>query len=336
MKLQGENVLVTGGAGFIGSALVRALIAKGSNVIVYDNFRSGDIKNIEEILDKVVLVTKDILDFKSLLEVLNKYEVKYVFHLAAEPYVPRFYEDPAKFFEINANGTLNVLLACKKAGVERIVHYSTSEVYGPAKYVPMDEEHPTNPQSTYAVSKLAADRLCYTLCHEQKIPVVILRQFNVYGPRETQPYVIPEIISQLSRSNVVRLGNIKARRDFTYVEDAVEAAIELMKCDGVEGEVFNVGTGVDWSVEELVHEAASIMKKEEDVKIVVEKNRLRPLDVNRLQCDYTKFSELTRWKPKTPLREGLKKTIRWFWENGRRWIWEERLASEEELWKARE
>ena len=223
-------MLVTGGAGFIGSALVRELLKEEANVIVYDNFLNGDRSNLAEVGDQIHIVNGDILSWK-MYAVMKDYKVKYVFHLAAEPYIPHCYDNPEKFFDVNVKGTMNLLMACKTFDVKRVVHFSTSEVFGSARFTPMDENHPTLPFSTYAVSKLAADRICFVFNHEHKIPVVIIRPFNCYGPRETQPYVIPEIISQLSKTNIVKLGNVDAKRDFTYVDDIVQGIVHA--CDHV-------------------------------------------------------------------------------------------------------
>ena len=308
--LRGKKVMVTGGAGFIGSTLVRELIREGAKVIVFDIFSSGDMQNLKGIEDNIKVIKGDITS-PNFRKILEKSGAEYVFNLAAEPYIPHCYNRPLRFFEVNANGALNVLFASKHVGVKRVIQYSTSEVYGSAKYVPMDEDHPTLPLSTYAVSKLATDRLCYTLHHEQKMPVVILRQFNVYGPRETQPYIIPEIISQLSRSNKLKLGNIKARRDFTFVEDAARGAIALMKAKGTEGQVFNMGTGKDWSVKQMAEIIGRLMGHDK-IKIEIDKARLRPLDVSVLRCDFSKMRKLTRWKPTVSFEEGLRRTAEWF------------------------
>ncbi|MFQ5710921.1 MAG: GDP-mannose 4,6-dehydratase [Candidatus Geothermarchaeales archaeon] len=333
MSLCSKNVLVTGGAGFIGSALVRELTREKANVVVYDNFLSGDMSNLTEIQDSVKVIEGNIVDPK-FVQTLRENDIEYVFNLAAEPYIPHCYERPEKFFEVNALGTLNILLACEQVGVERMLQYSTSEVYGSARYVPIDENHPTNPLSTYAVSKLAADRLCFTFYHEHNIPVVILRQFNAYGPRETQPYIIPELISQLSRTNKLKLGNIKARRDFTYVEDAAKGAIALMKCKRAEGEVFNLGSGTDHSIEELANLIAELMGHD-SVSISIEHERLRPLDVERLQCNYFKAYKYVGYNPKVDLKEGLTRTIEWFRRNNNAWIWETKIMPEDKLWKGR-
>ncbi|MBU2541443.1 MAG: GDP-mannose 4,6-dehydratase [Candidatus Omnitrophica bacterium] len=331
MNFKNRNVLVTGGAGFIGSSIVRELLKEKAKVIVYDNFLSGDISNLQDLGSPIDIIKGDILD-KGLTRILKAKRIEYVFNLAAEPYIPHCYYRPQKFFEVNANGALNVLLACRDAKVKRILQYSTSEVYGTAQYIPMDEDHPTRPLSTYAVSKLAADRLCYTLHHEQGIPVIILRQFNVYGPRETQPYIIPEIITQLAKGPELKLGNITARRDLTYVLDAAQGAIALMKCREAEGEVVNLGTGKDWSVEAMAKTCTRLMGYEK-AKIVIEKTRLRPLDVSRLQCNYSKIQKLTGWRPKVSLKEGLASTIEHFKEMGNKWIWETKIAAEEKIWR---
>lgn len=331
MSLSGKNVLVTGGAGFIGSNIVKELVQEKTNVIVYDNFSCGDMQNLEEVQSSIKIVTSDILHpkFKTML---IENDVEYVFHLAAEPFIPKCYDYPERFLQVNALGTLKVLRACKEAKVKRILHYSTSEVYGTARYVPMNEDHPTRPLSTYAASKLAADRLCYTLFHEHDVPVVILRQFNAYGPKETQPYVIPEIITQLSKSNEVKLGNIKARRDFTYVEDAAKGAIELMMCSGIDGEVINMGSGKDCSIEEIAYMLGGLMGYD-SIKITIDTNRLRPLDVDLLLCDPSKVHKLIGWETKTDMKEGLRSTIRWFKEHGNRWIWEQKIITEDEMWR---
>jgi nucleoside-diphosphate-sugar epimerase len=331
MSLQNKNVFVTGGAGFIGSTLVRELLREGANVIVYDNFLIGDNTNLDEVKDQIKIIRGDVLD-KDLKGTLAKHEAEFVFNLAAEPYIPHCYDRPTRFFEINANGALNVLLASKSANVKRIIQYSSSEVYGSAKQVPMDENHVTLPLSTYAVSKLAADRLCYTLHHEQKIPVIILRQFNVYGPRETQPYIIPEIITQLNKSNKLHLGNITARRDFTYVQDAARGAIALMNLKEAEGQAFNMGTGVDHSIEDIAKNLGEVMGHNK-IDITVDKNRLRPLDVQQLKCNNSKMRNLTGWEPKVSFKEGLKLTVNHFKESGCKWLWETKIKEEEKLWK---
>jgi nucleoside-diphosphate-sugar epimerase len=330
MELRGKKVMVTGGAGFIGSSLVRGLLEEGAEVVVYDNFVSGDRANLTEVQDQVEILEGDILD-PNLDEIMRERRIDCVFNLAAEPYIPHCYDRPRKFFEVNATGALNVMLACKKAGVQRTLQYSSSEVYGTARYVPMDEHHPLRPCSTYAVSKLAADRLCYSLHKEQDLPIIILRQFNTFGPRETHPYIIPELITQLDRGNRLKLGNVKARRDLTYVDDSVRGAIRLMKCDDAVGEVVNLGQGRDWSVEELAQIIAGLMGHQ-SIQVEVEGARLRPLDVEQLNGSYFKAMTLCNWRPQVTLEEGLSRTIEWYHQNGKRWVWETKIASEEKVW----
>lgn len=317
MKLAGKNVLVTGGAGFIGSELARHLLKEKANVVVLDNLLAGRKENIQEILEDIVFLQKDILD-TDFEEVLKEHFIDVVFNLAAEPFIPDSYERPERFMQINTIGVLKLLLAAKKAGVQRIMQYSTSEVYGTAKQIPMNESHPTLPLSTYAVSKLAADRLCHTLHHEQGIPVIILRQFNVFGPRETHPYIIPITIEQLHKSNKIKLGNIKATRDFTFVSDAARAAIMLMQEDKAVGEVINSGVGAEVSVEQIANTVGKLLGHKK-IEIVVEQKRIRPLDVERLHCDNSKLKELTGWQPKVSFEEGLKETIQDFRKRGNKW-----------------
>lgn len=323
-KLKGENILVTGGAGFIGSALTRELLKRGANVIVYDNFLYGDKCNLKEIEDRIQIVNGDILSWK-LFDTIKKYSVKYAFHLAAEPYIPHCYDNPEKFFDVNVKGTINLLTACKTLDVRRIVHFSSSEVYGTAKYIPMDEKHPTLPLSTYAVSKLAADRTCFVFHYEHNIPVVILRPFNCYGPRETQPYVIPEIISQLSRGDIVSLGNIKAKRDFTYVEDIARGSAEVLLSDIPDGDVVNLGSNKAYSIEELAYLTGKIIGHEK-IEIRIEKSRLRSLDVDMLRCDYSKAKDYLGWEPAISIQEGLGRTVEWYMNNGKHWPWEKMIG----------
>lgn len=320
MSLIGKNVLVTGGAGFIGSTLVRELLAEKANVVVLDNFLSGLHSNLTEVETQIRLIEDDIRN-PHLAETLRQNQIDYVFNLAAMPYIPQCYDQPSDFFDINAAGALNVMLASKKAGVERIIQWSTSEVYGTARQVPMDEHHFIHPQSTYAVAKAAADRLCYTLHYEQELPVIIMRQFNCFGPRETHPYIIPELISQFTQSNHLRLGNVNARRDFTFVTDAAKAGIALIQEPKAVGQVFNSGYGKDFSIKEIAEKIGKIMGYD-SIEITLEQRRLRPLDVEQLMASYFKMHKLTGWEPKVSFEDGLQKTVDWFNENGKKWPWE--------------
>ena len=312
--------LVTGGAGFIGSTLVRELIKVGANVIVYDNLLYGDKYNLSDIEKDMTLVIGDVISGK-IFDTLKKYNIDYVFNLAAEPYIPHSYDNPEKFFQVNVNGTINLLSACRTFNVKRIIHVSTSEVYGTGQIIPMNEKHPLNPLSTYAVSKLAGDRAAFVFSYERNIPVVIVRPFNSYGPRETQPYIIPEIIRQLFNGKTLHLGNIDAKRDFTYVEDTALGMISAMTSNLTKGEVVNIGSNKSYSIKDI----AILIGKEfgyDNIDIQIDKTRLRPLDVELLESDYSKINKLTGWKPTVDIKEGLKRTVQWYLNHGKEWSWE--------------
>jgi len=319
-ELKGKNVLVTGGAGFIGSSLVRKLEERKCAVTVLDNLIAGRKEHL--LGTKAELVVGDIRNAELLRYLLKKNSIEYVFHLAAEPYIPKGYEDPEVMFQVNTLGSINVMLQAYKAGVKRILHYSTSEVYGTARSLPMNEEHVTTPHSIYAVAKLAADRAAYILWKEKKIPVIILRQFNCCGPREAQPYIIPEIISQFThKGTTLTLGNIYAKRDFTFVDDASIGAIKLMETPDLEGQVINLGRGKNWSVKEIAEEIADVMKIP-NWGIEIDRSRLRPYDVDELLCDITYFNKLTGGMQYTDFKEGLRQTIEWYNNNNKKWSWE--------------
>lgn len=292
------RILVTGGAGFLGSHVAEELRTRGYSVKIFDIWANPmqDIRNPWAVLEAV----KD---------------VDAVMHLAAEPYIPYGGQDPTLFVETNINGSLNVLNACVQRDL-RILVWSSSEVYGTSKTDKMDEDHPTLPHSTYAVTKLAADRLAFTFHKEHKLPVTILRQFNCYGPNETQPYVIPEIIQQLSRYRTIHLGRIDVERDFTYAPDAARAAVDLLECEEAIGEVVNVGTGQTHSIKSIAELLWDIMAQG-DVEIHSEEpDRMRPYDVDRLLCNPGKMHSLIGWTPKGDLRDGLEETVAWYREHG--------------------
>ena len=319
--LKGETVLVAGGAGFVGSQLVRELLAIGANVIVYDNFLHGRRENLEEVRESISCVIGDVLDEWKLSQAFKEYRPAYVFDLIGDTYVPTAYDVPKRFFRINVEGTLNILMACKMFDVGRVLYVSSTEVYGEAASVPMKEDHRFDPLNTYAVSKLAADRLCYTFFQEHDVPVVIARIYNCYGPRETEPYVIPEIITQLSKSDVIYLGNVEARRDFTYVADTAKGLIATMCSPIPNGEAMNIGSGRAYAIEELADMIAALMDRQ-PYEIRTDPRRLRKHDINVFQCDNSRLREATGWQPTVDIVEGLKRTIDWFNTHGKRWSWE--------------
>jgi nucleoside-diphosphate-sugar epimerase len=309
--LKGKEVLVTGGCGFIGSEITKQLSSIGALVTVFDNLSSGREEYIEG-LQNVKLIRGNLTDealVKSILE--NK---EYVIHLAALPFIPDSYYYPKDFFDVNVNGTINLASASGKK-IRRFVYVSSSEVYGSARYTPMDENHPLIPQSTYSVSKLAAERVVYTIHKEHDLPAVIIRPFNSFGPNITQPYIIPEIASQLLKGNKeVKLGNINSKRDFTFVSDTARAIILSLVEEGIIGETINVGSERAITIKGLVRLIAEILSKE--VTIAIDPSRMRPSDVETLVCDYSKASRLLGWHPRVNIREGLELTLGWAMKNG--------------------
>lgn len=313
MRLEESSVLVTGGAGFIGSEVVKQLCEAGVRVTVLDNFSSGKRKYIEG-FDDVEVIDADICDEKDVSKALINKE--FVIHLAALPFIPDSYSFPQEFFKVNTIGTVNVIWqSIQSESVERFVHISTSEVYGTAKYIPMDEDHPTLPHSTYAVSKLAADRAVFTMHKEHAFPTVIIRPFNSFGPNITQPYIIPEIILQLlNRNSTLYLGNVESSRDFTYVSDTARGIILSLSEKKAVGETINLGRSIDIKIKDLVFLIAELMCK--NIEIKTDYARLRPFDVERLYCSNKKAEELLGWMPLVPLEDGLKLTIDWIKKEG--------------------
>lgn len=318
--ISGKNVLVAGGAGFVGSTLVRQLLERKSNVVIFDNFLHGIKQNLAEINDRVTVVSGDICEATMLMKAVKENDIDYIFHCVGDAFVPTTYSFPQRAFEINVEGTLNVLMVSKLADVERVLYVSSTEVYGEALSSKISEDHPLLPLNTYAVTKLAADRLCYTLYLEHDIPVIIARIFNTYGPRDTQPRVIPDIIYQLAKNNVVSLGNLEAERDFLFVEDTSRGLISLMESKIPNGEAVNIGTGISHSVEEVAHLIGEVYGYD-NIKIDSVHERLRRYDIQRFCCDPTKIFNNTDWRPQVTFKEGLERTIEWFKSNGSSWSW---------------
>ena len=312
-ELTNKEVLVTGGCGFIGSELTKQLSELDAKITIVDNLSSGKEEYVKDI-SGVSLIVADLNDKEKMQELVK--EKDYVINLAALPFIPDSYFYPNEFFEINVNATINLALAVsKEKKIKRFVHISSSEIYGSARHVPMDENHPTTPQSTYAVSKLAGERVVFTMHKEHNIPAVIIRPFNSFGPNITQPYIIPEIISQLLKNqDEITLGNINSKRDLTFVSDTARGIILALVVEGIIGETINVGSQRALSIKELAQKIASIMEKE--VSINVDSTRFRPHDVDTLVCDYNKASKLLGWKPEVSINEGLERTIKWVKENG--------------------
>ena len=305
--LKNKEILVTGGCGFIGSEIVKQLSLLGANVTIIDNLSSGKEKYIQD-LSNVKLITADLLDDDAIKSVVKDKE--YIINNAALPFIPDSYYFPKKFFDVNVNATISLALSViKEKKAKRFVHISSSEIYGTARYTPMDENHQTTPQSTYAVSKLAGERVVFTMYKEHDLPAVIIRPFNCFGPNITQPYIIPEIIRQIENGDVIKLGNLNAKRDLTYVTDTARGIILSLVKEGVIGEVINIGSQRSFSIKELVSLISEIMGKK--VSIEIDPSRFRPYDVDTLICNYERATKLLGWKPEIAVKEGLEKTVEW-------------------------
>lgn len=310
----GRSILVTGAGGFIASHLVEALVERGARVRAFVRYNSrGDPGLLAlvppEILTRVEVLAGDLRDLPAVQGAMHG--VAHVFHLGALIAIPYSYQHPVEVVETNVMGTLNVLLAARKAGVERMVHTSTSEVYGTALRVPIDEEHPQQGQSPYSASKIGADKLVESFYRSYNQPVVTLRPFNTYGPRQSARAVIPTIITQTLTKNVVQLGNLDARRDLTYVLDTVNGFLQVGEVPGVEGETFNLGTGSEVRIGDLAQQVIDLIGK--PVRIEVDPVRLRPekSEVQRLLSDNRLARARLGWKPRVSLERGLKETIAW-------------------------
>jgi nucleoside-diphosphate-sugar epimerase len=322
LDLTSGAVLVAGGAGFIGSALVRELLSAGVKTVCYDNCLHGRLENVATVPGPLTVVYADVLDTSTLARVIREHEVHYLISCVGDTFVPTAYALPARFFDVNLRATLNLLMTAIGTKIRRVLYLSSTEVYGNTAAAQISEDAPFDPANTYAVSKLAADRLCSTLHREHGLPVVIARVFNCYGPRETHPYVIPDIISQLHKGSTLRLGNVQAERDLTYVHDAARALIAVLASDIPNGDAVNVGSGTSFSVEWLARTLAEMMHRA-DVEIRHDPRRERRCDVQRFRCDNSKLRAYTGWRPRMDIAQGLRATVDWFRANNARWSWEE-------------
>lgn len=320
-----RRIAVLGGAGFVGSALVRRLVRAGHAVAVVDNFFHGSRQNLADIAGLGAVIELDALDYPALRDFLAATSPDVVVNCIGDTFIPSAYEVPERFLDLNIRTALNVLRACAAAHTGRLLHLSSTEVYGDNGANACTERAALAPENTYAVSKLAADRLCYTFAVEHGVPTVIARLFNTYGPRETHPYIVPEIIAQLSVSNCLSLGNLDAERDFTYVDDTAAALEALMWIPAEPGEVFNIGSGEVVAVRTLA-QMLGVSMGHGSINISVRERRLRRRDLARLCCDSTKLRTRTGWEPGVGLEQGLALTVEWFRQNGLRWPWQDRLA----------
>ncbi|MBI5648852.1 MAG: SDR family NAD(P)-dependent oxidoreductase [Chloroflexi bacterium] len=311
---QGRSVLVTGAGGFIASHLVETLVNQGASVRAFVRYNSrGDPGSLAQlppaILNEVEIVAGDLRDLPAVQRALR--DVTHVFHLGALIAIPYSYRHPTEVIETNVLGTLNVLLAARERPGTRVIHTSTSEVYGTAQRVPMDETHPLQGQSPYSASKIGADKLAESFYCAYNLPVVTVRPFNTYGPRQSARAVITTIITQALTQNTIRLGNLDARRDLTFVADTVAGFLCAAQTPGIEGETFNLGAGMEIAIGDLARQIIALVGK--PVEIVQDLARLRPekSEVQRLFSDNRRAQECLGWRPRVEIKEGLQITVDW-------------------------
>lgn len=314
--LNGKKILITGADGFIGSHLCELLVELGCSVrafTYYNSFNSwGWLDSFpEKKIKRIEVFPGDIRDPHGVEKAMEGCDI--VFHLAALIAIPFSYHSPDSYLETNIRGTLNVLQSARKLNLKKVIITSTSEVYGTARYVPIDEKHPMQGQSPYSATKIAADRLTESFYRSFGLPVVIARPFNTYGPRQSARAIIPTIITQLLAGvKEIRLGNLAPTRDFNYVKDVCRAFLEIAGSKRTIGEEINISSGIEISIEKLAGVLAEKLNRR--VKIIVEVKRKRPKDseVERLLGSNKKIMALTNWRPKYNLNNGLEETISWF------------------------
>jgi len=318
MSFLGKRVLLSGGAGFIGSHVLQQLIHLGAQVRVFIHYNSFNSRGFIDFLPQQTLkgaefVYGDLRDAHAVMTATKGCDT--VLHLGALIAIPYSYQSPTDVIQTNVMGTLNVAQACLHHSVSRVVHTSTSEVYGTARYVPMDELHPLQGQSPYSASKIGADKVMESFYNSYGLPVVTIRPFNAYGPRQSMRAVIPTIINQSLHQSEIHLGSLSPTRDFTYVEDTAEAFICAARSTGGLGEVINAGSGKEISIGQLAEMIR--MRLGISIPIVSDIERIRPKnsEVNRLYSDSSKAAHLFGWSPRVSLEDGLARTIDWMKEH---------------------
>jgi NAD dependent epimerase/dehydratase len=314
MNLQNKKILVTGADGFIGSHLVEALHAKGCKVKAlsqYNSFNSWGWLEDSSCLKNIEIISGDVRDPHFCKHITADVDV--IFNLAALIAIPYSYVAPDSYVDTNVKGTLNICQAALENKVGKVIHTSTSEVYGTAQYVPIDEKHPLQAQSPYSASKIGADAMAMSFYNAFELPVVIARPFNTYGPRQSARAVIPTIITQIANGKKeIKLGDVSPTRDFNYVDDTCAGFIALAESDAAVGRAVNVGSNFEISVGDTLNLIKDIMKS--DVRFVTDEQRLRPdkSEVFRLWCDNSLIKELTGFEVQNTIEQGLEKTIDWF------------------------
>ena len=317
MDWHNQTVLVTGAAGFIGSRLTETLVQQGAQVRAFVRYTSrGELGLLNflpsAILSEIELVFGDLRDAEAIEQAAKRADL--IYHLGALISIPYSYLHPVEVVQTNILGTLNVLQACRKFDC-RLIHTSSSEVYGTALKVPIDETHPLQGQSPYSASKIGADKLVESYYRSFGVRAVTIRPFNTYGPGQSARAVIPTIITQALTKQTVYLGNLDALRDFTYVDDTVDAFIKAGQTDGIDGETFNLGSGSEISIRDLAAHIFDLIGTTPEVE--VDDKRIRPAlsEVQRLLADNSKARQVLAWSPQVDLREGLSRTIQWIREH---------------------
>jgi len=317
MDWHNQTVLVTGAAGFIGSRLTETLVQQGAQVRAFVRYTSrGELGLLNflpsAILSEIELVFGDLRDAEAIEQAAKRADL--IYHLGALISIPYSYLHPVEVVQTNILGTLNVLQACRKFDC-RLIHTSSSEVYGTALKVPIDETHPLQGQSPYSASKIGADKLVESYYRSFGVRAVTIRPFNTYGPGQSARAVIPTIITQALTKQTVYLGNLDALRDFTYVDDTVDAFIKAGQTDGIDGETFNLGSGSEISIRDLAAHIFDLIGTTPEVE--VDDERIRPAlsEVQRLLADNSKARQVLAWSPQVDLREGLSRTIQWIREH---------------------
>jgi NAD dependent epimerase/dehydratase len=307
------KVLLTGADGFIGSHLTEMLVSEGYQVKAlsqYNSFNNWGWLEDVNCKEHIEVLTGDIRDPHYCKNITN--DVDIIYHLAALIAIPYSYVAPDSYVDTNIKGTLNICQAAKENGNIRMIHTSTSEVYGTAQYVPIDEKHPIQPQSPYSATKIAADAMAISFYNSFKLPVTIVRPFNTYGPRQSARAVIPTIITQIANGlKEIKLGDLTPTRDFNYVEDTCRGFLSIAENDQTIGETINIGSNFEITIADTLNLIKNLMGS--DIKFITDEQRLRPekSEVFRLWCDNTKIEKLTGFKPRIDIREGLQKTIDW-------------------------
>ena len=314
------KILLTGSEGFIGSHLAEKLVKNGHELtclVLYNSFNSwGWLDKIDNKIKKnIKIVTGDIRD-EFLVKSLIKKNTDVVINLAALIGIPYSYRSPKSYFETNSMGILNILNSSINSNVKKIIHTSTSEVYGTPKYIPIDENHTVSAQSPYAASKIAADQIALSYNKSFNLPVTILRPFNTFGPRQSLRAIIPTIITQLIKNKVLKLGSLYPTRDLTFVEDTADAFVSTLNKKKDIGEIINIGSGFEISVKDLVSQISRIMGVKIDIQKKKERIRPKRSEVDRLYANTKKAKKILNWTPKyskkNGFEKGLKKTIEWF------------------------